>query len=341
MCLISINFSINIFKICYPCYTINSRGDLMKDLKVVFMGTPSFSVPTLEGLIENTNVIAVVTQPDKEIGRHHEIKYSPIKEIALKHDIPVLQPEDIKTDYEEILNFKPDIIITCAYGQIIPKELLTTPKYKCINVHASLLPKLRGGAPIHRAIIEGHSKTGITIMYMASKMDAGDIISQREIVIEEDDTASTLHDKLSVLGRNVLLETLPAILTNNVNPIKQNESEVTYAWNISHDDERIHFNKTVREVYNHIRGLYSWPGAYCLYEGKILKVWKCLKTDNLFPTHFDGQITTIYKEGIGVKVSNGEIILTEVQPEGKKKMSAIDFVNGLKNKDELIGKILD
>lgn len=311
-----------------------------KELRIIFMGTPEFSVPILMGLINNYKIRAVVTQPDRQVGRNGELKAPPIKELALQNDILVLQPEHIKDAVGEILELKPDLIITCAYGQILPKELLKAPHLGCINVHASLLPKLRGGAPIHRAIINGYKKTGITIMYMSSGMDEGDIISQTEIEISEFDTASSLHDKLSIVGRDLLLSTLPQIIEGTNNRIPQDNSKVTYGFNIKREDERIDFSKTKREIYNQVRGLNSWPGAYCLFEGNVLKVWRCYQTDNFYPNLFDGQITNIYNDGFGVKVHNGEIVFTEVQPEGKKKMNAIAFVNG-KNKQELIGKILD
>lgn len=311
-----------------------------KELRIIFMGTPDFSVPILTGLINDYKIRAVVTQPDRQVGRNGELKAPPIKELALKNDILVLQPEHIKDAVGEILELKPDLIITCAYGQILPKELLKAPRLGCINVHASLLPKLRGGAPIHRAIINGYKKTGITIMYMSSGMDEGDIISQSEIEISETDTASSLHDKLSLMGRDLLLSTLPQIIAGTNERIPQDSSKVTYGFNIKREDERIDFSKTKREIYNQIRGLNSWPGAYCLFEGKVLKVWQCYQTDNFYQNLFDGQITNLYNDGFGVKVHNGEIIFTEVQPEGKKKMAAIDFING-KNKQELIGKILD
>ena len=232
------------------------------------------------------------------------------------------------------------MIVTCAYGQIVPKEILDIPRLGCINVHASLLPKLRGGAPIHRAIMDGHSKTGITIMYMNEKMDDGDIISQVETPILDTDTASSLHDKLSVLGAKLLIETLPSIINGTNSRTKQNRDEVTFAFTIKREDERIDFSKTKRDIHNQIRGLNSWPGAYCLYEGKILKVWNSYITDNYFPAMFDGQITNIYDNGFGVKVSNGEIVFTEVQLEGKNKMSAKEFLNGV-NKEEFIGRVLD
>ena len=317
------------------------KVNVEKELKIVFMGTPEFSVPVLKGLLEKYRVRAVVTQPDKKIGREGKIVFSPIKKVALENTLLILQPEHISESLEEIRALQPDLIITCAYGQILPSELLKIPRLGCINVHASLLPKYRGGAPIHRAIMEGAEKTGITIMYMSEGMDDGDIISQKEIAIEANDTASSLHDKLSILGKELLLETLPSIIDGTNSRIKQDSSQASYGFVIQRKDERIAFNKTKRQIYNQIRGLNSWPGAYCLFEGKILKVWSSYVTDNFFPDAFDGQITAIYKDGFGIKVSNGEVVFTEVQLEGKKRMSAIDFVHGIENKEKLIGKILD
>lgn len=315
-----------------------SNIKIEKELQIVFMGTPEFAVPVLQGLLDNYKVRAVVTQPDRK-GNHNQISISPVKKLANDKAILVLQPEKIKEDYQEIINLKPDIIITCAYGQIIPRELLECPRLGCINVHASLLPKLRGGAPIHKAIIEGYKKTGITIMYMNTKMDEGDIITQEEIDILDTDTASSLHNKLSLLGRDLLLKTLPSIIDGTNSRIKQDSSQATYAFNIKKEEERLNFNKTARQVYNQIRGLNSWPGAYCIFEGKILKVWESYITEN-YPVGFNGEITNIYKDGIGVKVSNGEIVFKVVQPEGKNKMDAISFVNGLKDKN-IVGKILE
>ena len=315
-----------------------SNIKIEKDLQIVFMGTPEFSVPVLQGLIDNYKVRAVVTQPDRK-GNHGQINISAVKKLAQDKAILVLQPEKIKEDYQEIINLKPDLIVTCAYGQIIPKELIECPRLGCINVHASLLPKLRGGAPIHKAIIEGHSKTGITIMYMNTKMDEGDIITQEEIPILDTDTASLLHDKLSILGKELLLKTLPSIINGTNSSIKQDSSQATYAFTLKKEDEKLNFNKTARQIYNQIRGLNSWPGAYCIFEGKILKVWDSFITEN-YPIGFNGEITAIYKEGIGVKVSNGEIVLKIVQPEGKNKMDAISFINGLRDKN-IVGKVLE
>lgn len=305
--------------------------------RIIFMGTPDFSVPVLTGLIENYKVIAVVTQPDKPVGRSGKLKYSPVKETALKHNIEVLQPKKITEVLEQITTLDPDLIITCAYGKILPKKLLETPKLGCINVHASLLPKLRGGAPIHHAIIDGYKETGITIMYMSEEMDAGDIISQEKITISDEDTTETLHDKLSQIGRTLLLETLPSILNGTNQRIKQDASKVTFGYVITREDEKIDFHKTKTEIINQIRGLNSHPGAYCLLDNKILKVWKAIPSENSSAEKNIGEITNIYENGFSVKVGDGEIIFTEIQPEGKSKMKATNFINGHPN---LVGKVL-
>ena len=310
-----------------------------KNLNVIFMGTPEFCVPVLEGLIENYNVIAVVTQPDKPVGRGGKIAFSPIKNLAISNDIPVLQPIKIKEEYQKIIDLKPDIIITCAYGQIIPRQLLDYPKYGCINVHASLLPKLRGGAPIHHAIIDGYDKTGITIMYMNEGMDTGDIISTEEVIIDNNDTMTTLHNKLKIVGKNLLLKTLPNIISGNINPIKQNNDEATYGFNIKKEEEKLDFNKTKKEIFNKIRGLNDHPGAYAIMDNKRLKVWNSYVTDKTYPNKENGEITNIYKDGFGIKVSDGEIVLTDIQIEGKKRMLTSNYLNGI-NKEDLIGNVL-
>ena len=237
------------------------------------------------------------------------------------------------------MKLNPDIIITCAYGQIIPKEILDYPKYGCINVHASLLPKLRGGSPIHKSIIEGYDKTGITIMYMDEKMDSGDIISQRELNIEYEDNLETLSKKLSIIGKELLLDTLPSIINKENNRIKQNEQEVTYAYNIKREEEHIDFNKTSKEIYNLVRGLYPNPGTYVLLDDKEMKIYNCIITDNDSKDKENGLITNIYKEGIGISTKDKEIIITDIKPFGKKRMKAKDYLNGVK-KESLIGKVL-
>lgn len=311
---------------------------LEKDPTIIFMGTPDFSVPILEGIMEHYKVRAIVTQPDRKIGRDGKVVFSPVKQVAFDNDILCLQPEKIRDILQDINVLEPDLIITCAYGQILPLEMLQIPRLGCINVHASLLPKLRGGAPIHHAIMDGFRKTGVTIMYMDKGMDTGDIISQREIPISNYDTAETLHDKLSVLGRDLLLETLPSILNGTNSRTSQDEAEATYGFNITREDEHIDFSKTKRQIVNKVRGLNSWPGAYCILDDKILKVWKCREGERIYDLGTDGEITRIYDDGFGVKTSNGEVVFTEVQLEGKRKMAAKDFINGYHEKLE--GKIL-
>ncbi len=308
-------------------------------IKIVFMGTPEFSVPILKALLKNYQVVGVVTKPDKETGRNRELKFSPIKTLALANNLPVLQPEKIKTDYQNIIDLKPDLIVTCAYGQIIPKDLLDYPRYGCINVHASLLPKLRGGAPIHHALIGGWNETGITIMYMNEKMDEGDIISQRAIPIMENDNLGTLHDKLSQLGSELLIQTLPEIIAGTNKRVPQDHRLSTYAYTIKREDELLDFNKTTKEVYNQIRGLNPYPGSYSLLENRIVKVYEGYPSSRKYDNLKSGQITSYYQDGIGVKTKDGEMVLTVVQFDGKKKMKVTDYLRG--NKKNLIGKVFN
>ena len=311
----------------------------MSKLKILFMGTPDFSVNILQGLIDNYDVVGVVTQPDKEVGRHKEIKFPPVKELALKNDIRVFQPVNIRDDYSDILGLNPDIIVTCAYGQIIPKEILDAPRLGCINVHGSLLPKLRGGAPIHHAIMDGLEETGITIMYMDVSMDSGDIISQRSIPITDNDNVGILWDKLSLLGRDLLIDTLPSIIDGTNDRIKQDESLVTFGFNVKREEEHVDFNKSTREVFNHVRGLNPWPSAYAILDENEMKIYECDMLEKEFSTKACGEIVDINKEGIVVKTNDGAVVLKTIKPFGKKMMNAKDYVNGV-GKDNLIGKVL-
>ncbi len=306
-------------------------------MKIVFMGTPDFAVNVLQGLIDNYDVVGVVSQPDKRIGRHQVLTNTPVKELALKYDIPVFQPIKIREDYEDILNLNPDLIVTCAYGQIIPKTILDYPRLGCINVHASLLPKLRGGAPIHKSIIDDYGTTGVTIMYMDVKMDSGDIISQREVKILDSDNLESLHDKLSEVGTSLLLDTLPSIIDGSNSRTKQNEDEVTYAYNIKREEEHIDFSKTSREVFNLIRGLCPVPSSNAILDEKEMKIYKSTISSKNYNGEY-GEIVDITKEGIVVKTGDAAIILTEVKPFGKKKMDANSYVNGI-GKNNLIGKV--
>lgn len=310
----------------------------MKNINVVFMGTPTFAVPVLEKLIKETNVILVVSQPDREKDRKGNILPTPIKKLAQENNIEVYQPQKIKESYEKITNLNPDIIITCAYGQIIPEAILNCPKYGCINVHGSLLPKLRGGAPIHHAIINGDKETGITIMYMDKLMDSGDIISQAKLPILENDKLDIVYEKMSHLGANLLIETLPSIIDGTNNRIKQNENEVTFGYNITKEEEKIDFNESCQEVHNRIRGLSSIPGAYCMLDNKRMKVYQSEIT-NSKSTQEAGKIIKIDKTGIYVNTSDFIIKLTDIKLEGKKRCLVKDFINGIKV-EEYIGKVL-
>ena len=308
----------------------------MDKIKVIYMGTPEFSVKPLAELNQLCDVLLVVTQPDKLVGRKQEIKFSPVKEYALEHGIEVFQPTKIREDYQRIIDLKPDLIITCAYGQIIPKELLELPEYKCINIHASLLPKYRGGAPIHHSIINGDEYTGVTIMYMDEKMDSGDILYQEKIKIEDSDNVGTMFEKLSVLGSKMIKEFLPRFISGDFESIKQDDKLVTYAYNISKEDELISFNDSSKNIFNKIRGLNPFPVGYALLDNKRVKLYSSRigtgKTGSV------GEIINIYDDGIGVKTSDGEIVITELQFEGKKRTSVKDYLNGIQNKKELLGK---
>lgn len=312
----------------------------LKKIKVIFMGTPEFSVNVLNKLIKNTCVVGVVTQPDRIVGKNSEKSFTPIKKIALEHDIPIFQPERIKREYEDILSLEPDIIITCAYGQIIPEAILNYPKYGCINVHASLLPKLRGGAPIHHAIIDGYDKTGITIMYMDKGMDTGDIITQREIPILPNDCVGSLHDKLSLLGSELLIETLPQIIKGENERIKQDEQLVTFGYNIKREEEVIDFNKNCLDIFNQIRGLNPFPGAYMILDDKTVKVYESTYQEtSKFEDKINGEIVLVTKNQLGIKCANGIIYLLDLKKEGKKRMKINDYLNG--EKGELLGKVVN
>lgn len=310
----------------------------MKKLKVIFMGTPSFAVPVLEKLIENTSVIMVVCQPDRVKDRKGNIIYPDTKKIAIENNIEVYQPLNIREEYQYILDKQPDIIITCAYGQIIPKEILEYPKYDCINVHGSLLPKLRGGAPIHHAIINGDKLTGMTIMYMDNKMDSGDIISQKEVKILDTDNLDSLYSKMSFVGADLLIDTLPSIIDGTNNRIKQNEDEVTFGFNITKEDELIEFNDKAINIFNKVRGLDSIPGASAYLDGKRVKIYKVLMTDKI-SKESSGKIVDIEKDSIVVATSDYLIKIIELKMEGKKRCKVSEYLNGIQNKKELIGKV--
>lgn len=295
------------------------------------MGTPDFSVPILEALTKKYNVVAVVTQPDRPVGRKRVLTPTPVKKAALALDIEVLQPEKI-TKSEEMAyiidEIQPDLIVTAAFGQFLPETLLNAPKYGSINVHASLLPKYRGGAPIHYAVMNGEEETGITIMYMEKRMDAGDIISQSSIRIKENDDTGTLFQSLSILGKELLMETLPKIFTENINPIKQNEQDATYSPNISREQEKIDWNQLAEKIHNKIRGLRPFPGAFTFLDGSRMKIWAS-SLSNKYSNEKPGTILNITEEEIEIACGNGTVLsLNELQPSGKARMPVKAFLLG-------------
>ncbi|HET7579616.1 MAG TPA: methionyl-tRNA formyltransferase [Bacillales bacterium] len=300
-------------------------------MRIVFMGTPDFSVPILRRLIsDGYEVAAVVTQPDRPKGRKKVLTPPPVKVEAEKHGIPVLQPQKIRepNELDKVLAYQPDVVVTAAFGQILPKRLLEAPRLGCVNVHASLLPEYRGGAPIHHSIIDGKRETGVTIMYMAEKLDAGDILTQTVVPIDEDDTVGTLHDKLSRAGTELLAETLPKLEAGELKPIQQDGAKATFAPNIKRDEEKIDWTAGGEAIYNRVRGLNPWPGAYTHFEGKVLKIWKTEKaraSEGAEP----GSVIEAGDEAFTVQSGDGTAVrITELQPAGKKRMNAEQFLKG-------------
>lgn len=297
-------------------------------MKIVFMGTPDFAVRILDKINKDYEVILVVTQPDTYNYRKKTYSYSPVKEYALTKGLKVIQPEKIKDEVDYFLNLDVDLIVTAAYGQFIPKKILNHPKYRSINVHGSILPKYRGGAPIQRAIINGETETGVTIMYMESKMDAGDILRIEKIPIQDTDTQDSIFEKLSILGSEMINSVIEDLKDNKLKGIPQIESEATYAYNLTKEDELIDFKKSAREVFNQIRGLNSNPGAYFILDEQNIKVYdsKVLdKKTNCKP----GMIVGINKDSFEISCKDGSVIgITEIQMPSKKKMRVQDFLNG-------------
>lgn len=299
------------------------------------MGTPEFSVPILTMLHEEGySILAVVTQPDRPVGRKKVLTPTPVKKEALRLGIPVLQPEKLKgsQQLDQILALQPDIVVTAAFGQILPNEILEAPKYGCLNVHASLLPAYRGGAPIHQAIIDGQDETGVTIMYMAQKLDAGDIISQQAIPIADADTTGILFEKLSIVGRDLLKETLPTILNQTNARIVQDENHVTFARNISREQERIDWNQSAKDIYNQVRGLNPWPVAYTTLKQEAVKIWWGQPSQQSY-TQPAGTVVELQVDRLVVQTGLEQAFeITELQPAGKKKMSAEEFLRGTGSK---------
>ncbi len=297
-------------------------------MRIVYMGTPEFAVYGLESLIDNGHeVVGVVTQPDKPRGRGKNMEYTPVKEKALEYNIPVFQPEKIKDEamIEKLKELNPQVIVVAAYGQILPESILNLPPYGCINIHASLLPKYRGAAPIEWAIIEGETVTGVTTMYMEKGLDTGDMIEKTEVTIEKDDTGKTLHDKLAQAGGKLIISTLKALENNTAVREKQNDSESCYAKMLTKEIGRIDFQNDASYIERLIRGLNPWPCAYTTLEGKILKLYKAVVVDE---DGTPGEIIRVTRKDFTVACGKGALIIKNLQPEGKKPMDTVAFLNG-------------
>lgn len=302
-------------------------------MKIVFMGTPDFAVPSLRMLVSaGYDVVAVVTQPDKPKGRGNKMSAPPVKEYALEKGIDVLQPEKIKTGefVEKIRSYNPDLLVTAAYGKILSKELLDVPALGCINVHGSLLSAYRGAAPIHWAVINGEKKTGITTMFTDVGLDTGDMLLKKELEIEPDMTVGELHDKMAVLGAEVLKETLQKLSAGALERIPQDNGLSSYAPIMTKELGCIDWNKTAAEIHNLVRGTDPWPGAYTFYRGSRMRIWKTSPASSKYDGKSNGEILRVSDEGILIKCSGGCILVTEVQFDSSRRMSVTDYIRGHK-----------
>ncbi|MFW8052902.1 methionyl-tRNA formyltransferase [Vagococcus fluvialis] len=301
--------------------------------KIIFMGTPAFSVPILNGLVEEGyEVLRVVTQPDRPVGRKKVLTPPPVKEAALEHGIKVLQPEKISGSEEmaELMSLEADLIVTAAFGQFLPEALLEAPKLGAINVHASLLPKYRGGAPVHYSIINGDEKTGVTIMRMVKKMDAGDMLAQESLPISKTDDVGSMFDKLSLLGKEMLLTMLPSFLEGKIEEIPQNEAEVTYSPNISREEEQVFWEKSATLIDCQVRGMRPWPVAFTTYQETRVKLWDVTPLLEEETTEAPGTIIKINKKNFWVASGEGTVLqINELQPAGKGRLKAVEYLNGV------------
>lgn len=298
-------------------------------MRIVFMGTTPFSCVVLQQLLDDKyDVVGVVTQPDRPFGRKQILKPSPIKELALLNNLVVLQPESIRKEYQDVLDLEPDLIVTCAYGQIVPKVILDYPNKGCLNVHASLLPKFRGGAPIHWSIIRGETETGVTLMHMDVGMDSGDMIAKQSVSIEDKDTMGDVEAKLMKASQVLIHEDLKKYLAGELTSIEQDEAQVTLAYTIKKEDEFISFNRPVKDVYNHIRGLVPWPVGYGILDEKRVKL-HAAEYQHKKVNEPAGTILKVTTEGIEVACIDGIVILKRLQTEGKQAMDVKDIANGV------------
>lgn len=309
-------------------------------MKVVFMGTPEFAAVSLRKIYEHHEVAAIFTQPDKVNKRGKKIKFSPVKEFAIEKGIDLYQPKSVKDEIiiTKLKEINPDIIVVVAYGKILPNNLIEIPKYGTINVHASILPKYRGAAPIHAAIINGEKETGVTIMYIAEELDAGDMVLVKRTAITEDDTLESVHDRLAVLGADAAVEAMTAIFDGNNKRIKQNHLEATFVKPIKKEECIIDWNGSSEEIFNKVRGMNPFPVAFTVLNGKIVKVYEVKKNNSEYEEFAAGTVVAIEKEfGAVIKCGKGSVILTKVKPENKNIINGKDFVNGnyIKTGDKL------
>ena len=300
--------------------------------KVIFLGTPDFSATVLKGILKaGYDVIAAVTQPDKPVGRKQKLQKSPVKVMAEEENIKLYQPAKLpgSPEVEELKALNADLIITAAYGQFLPTSFLNSAKVAAINVHGSLLPKYRGGAPIQWSLLNGDQETGITIMYMVKGMDAGDIITQAKLPIQKDDDNGSLFDKLAIIGRDLLLETIPKILSGDINPVQQDPDKVVFSPNISKEQEQIDFNQSAEQIFNHVRALSPEPGAWVMLDGQRTKLYKTevVKIDS---NQVSGTIHELGKKKLVIVAGDGQgVSIKKIQPAGKKMMDIASYMNGM------------
>lgn len=307
-------------------------------MRVIFMGTPDFAVPSLEALLTKHEVVLVVTQPDKPKGRGKKMVPTPVKACALEHGIPVLQPEKVKEPefVEQLRSYEPDLIAVTAFGQILSEPILEMPKYGCINVHGSLLPKYRGAAPMQWSIIDGEKVTGITTMYMAKGLDSGDMLLKAEVEITDEDTFATIHDKMAVTGANLLLDTLDQLEAGTLERIPQDHDAATYAPMITKETGHIDWSKNRQDIINLIRGLNPVPAAYTIYEEEVLKIFGAVISDVQADDAANGEIVAVVKKGFVVKCGDGCLLITEVQARGGKRMMTDAYLRGHAMKEGIL-----
>lgn len=300
-----------------------------EQIRTVFMGTPEFALPTLEGLLAaGVNLVAVYTQPDRPKGRGKKLAASPVKELALHHGLPVFQPERLrKVDAVATLReLAPDLIVVVAYGQILPKAVLEIPRYHCINVHASLLPKYRGAAPINKAIVDGETETGVTTMLMDVGLDTGDMLIKRSLQIAPDETAGQVHDRLALLGREAMEETLQQLCAGTLQPQPQDDALSSYAPMMSKEDGLINWQQSAQQIHNQVRGLDPWPGAYTFLDDQILKI--AATTVDKSGSGEPGTIIAAAPSGVRVACGQGALVIGELQLPGKRKLASREFLSG-------------